>query len=295
LIFVNSGLAMLFFLKLIARLPDKALYFLADILAVIIFRIVRYRRATVDENILRAFPEKSAVDRLRMTKDFYRHIADVVAEILMQSRMSREQLLQRVDVVGVEYLHAYVKNNQSVILLSAHQGNWEWMVVAIASSIPYPLDALYRPLHNSVMDRFFIGIRSRFGASVIPASKAARAILKLRKENRAFGIIGDQNPRRKDDKYWTTFMGVETPAAAGPERIAKLTGYPLLYVSMEKLSRGKYRCVIAPLAAAPYSGEGEISQKYMSVVEANIRKQPECWMWSHHRWRYTREDCPKVV
>ena len=284
---------MLFFLNLIARLPDKALYFLADILAVILFRIARYRRVTVNENILRAFPEKSAADRLCIAKNFYRNIADVVAEIFMQSRMSREQLLQRVDVIGVEYLHAHIKNDQSVILLSAHQGNWEWMVVAIAASTPCPLDALYRPLHNSVMDRFFIDIRSRFGASVIPAHKAAKAILKLRKENRAFGIIGDQNPRQKDDKYWTTFMGVETPAAAGPERIAKLTGYPLFYVSMERLSRGRYCCVIAPLAEAPYSGEGEISQKYMSLVEANIRKQPECWMWSHHRWRYTREDCVK--
>ena len=90
-------------------------------------------------------------------------------------------------------------------------------------------------------------------------------------------------------------MGVETPVAVGPERIAKLTGYPLFYVSMERLSRGRYRCVIAPLLESPYSGEGEISQKYMSVVEANIRKQPECWMWSHHRWRYRREDCPKAA
>ena len=286
---------MLLFLNFIARLPDNALYFLADILAVILFRLVRYRRATVDENILRAFPEKTAVERFSMAQDFYRHIADVVVEILMQSRMSREKLLQRVDVVGVESLRACVKNNQSLILLSAHQGNWEWMLAAVAASIPCPLDALYRPLHNSVMERFFIGIRSRFGASVIPAKKAARAILKLRKENRAFGIIGDQNPRKKDDKYWTIFMGVETPAAVGPERIAKLTGYPLFYVSMERLSRGRYRCVIAPLAEAPYSGEGEISQIYMSVVEANIRKQPECWMWSHHRWRYTREECPKAA
>ncbi len=284
---------MLFFLNVIARMPDKVLYIIADILAVILSYVVRYRRVTIEENILRAFPEKSAVDRIRMTKDFYRHIADVVVEILMQSRMSREQLSQRVDVVGVEYLHASVKKNQSIILLSAHQGNWEWMVAAIASSIPYPLDALYRPLHNSVMDRFFIDIRSRFGASVISAPKAAKAILKLRKENRAFGIIGDQNPRRKDDKYWVTFMGVETPVAVGPERIAKLTEYPLFYVSMERLSRGRYRCVIAPLAEAPYSGEGEISQKYMSVVEANIRRQPECWMWSHHRWRYRRKDCAK--
>jgi KDO2-lipid IV(A) lauroyltransferase len=284
---------MLFFLKIIARLPDRFLYILADILAWILRCVVRYRRTTVDKNLLLAFPEKSQEFRCDILNGFYCHIADVVVETLMLSRISLGQLLQRVNVVGVEYLDVSVKKNQSIILLSAHQGNWEWMLAAIASSISCPLDALYRPLHNSVMDQFFIDIRSRFGASLIPAEKAARAILKLRREVRAFGIIGDQNPRKKDDKYWTTFMGIETPVAVGPERIAKLTGYPVFYVSMERLSRGRYRCAITPLAEAPYAGEGDISQQYISAVEAHIRNQPECWMWSHHRWRYSKVDCPR--
>ena len=284
---------MLFFLNCIARLPDKALYFLADGLAVILFHVVRYRRATVEGNILRAFPEKNAIDRLRITKGFYRHIADVTVEILMQSRMSPEKLLQRVEIVGIEYLQACVDKKQSMLLLSAHQGNWEWMLAAFASTLTCSLDALYRPLHNSEMDVFFMSIRVKFGASMIPAEKAARMILKLRREVRAFGILGDQNPRKKDEKYWTMFMGIKTPVVIGPERIAKLTGYPLFYIATERTARGHYRIVVTPLAEAPYGGEGEISQIYMSSIEAGIRRQPECWMWSHHRWRYTREDCAK--
>src|SRR6478735_6420346 len=235
---------MLFFLKFVARLPDRALYFLADILAVILFYLARYRRATVDENISRAFPEKSAADHIRIARDFYRHISDVAIEILMLSRMTPEQLLQRVDIVGLEYLHTCIKKNQSVILLSAHQGNWEWMLAAVASAISCPLDALYRPLHNLEMDKFFMAIRIRFGASMIPAEKAARVILRLRNEVRAFGILGDQNPRKKDDKYWATLMGVKTPVVIGPERIAKLTGYPLFYVATKRIARGQYRVVI---------------------------------------------------
>jgi KDO2-lipid IV(A) lauroyltransferase len=238
-----------------------------------------------------AFSEKKSSDRLVIEKDFYRHLSTVVVEILMLSRMSQEQLLQRVQFSGLDCIDEHVKKGQSVILLSAHQGNWEWMLAAIASSIHCPLDALYRPLHSPSMERFFKGIRGKFGANLIQAGRAARVILKLRKEIRAFGIIGDQNPRRKDDKYWATFMGVETPVASGPERIAKLTEYPVFYVGMERLSRGKYRCVIELLAQAPYSGEGDVSQKYMNTVERYIRQQPECWMWSHHRWRYTKSDC----
>ena len=55
---------MLFFLKLIARLPDSALYFLANILAWILRIVIRYRRTEVEKNIFRAFPEKFASERL---------------------------------------------------------------------------------------------------------------------------------------------------------------------------------------------------------------------------------------
>ena len=284
---------MLFFLKLIARLPDSALYFLANILAWILRVVIRYRRTEVNKNIFRAFPEKSALERLVIEKGFYLHIADVAVEILMLSRMSPGQLLKRVEISGLEHLSACVEQKQSMLLLSAHQGNWEWMLTALSVSLPCPLDALYRPLHNAKMEHFFLATRARFGASLIPAEKAARAILKQRKEVRAFGIIGDQNPRRKDDKYWVRFMGIETPVAVGAERIAKLTGYPVFYVATERVARGKYRLVITVLAQAPYAGEGEISQRYMSVVEVQVRNQPESWMWSHHRWRYQREACPQ--
>lgn len=284
---------MLFFLKMIARLPERVLYFLANVLAWVLRCVVRYRRVTVTENLSRAFPEKSVVDRLAIEKRFYLHLADVAIEILMLSRMSPEQLLQRIEIVGIESLYACVNKKQSMLLLSAHQGNWEWMLAAFASALTCPLDALYRPLHDPEMDRFFMAIRARFGAEMIPAEKAARVILKLRREVRAFGILGDQNPRRKDEKYWAMFMGVETPVVIGPERIAKLTGYPLFYIATERMARGYYRIVVTPLAEAPYGGEGDISQKYMSAVESHIRSQPESWMWSHHRWRYRQEDCPQ--
>ena len=241
--------------------------------------------------MLLAFPEKTLAERRVVAKKFYQHLSDVVVEILMLSRMSADELLSRVEIVGLDQLHECEKNGQSVILLSAHQGNWEWMLTAMAAALSFPLDALYRPLHNQAMDVFFMEMRTRFGAGMIPAEKAARVILKLRREVRAFGILADQNPRKQDEKYWTRFMGVDTPVVIGPERIAKLTDYPLFYVATYRVKRGFYRIVVEPLASAPYSGDGQISQRYMDTAEAHIRSQPENWMWSHQRWRYEKKDC----
>ncbi|MEZ5493425.1 MAG: lysophospholipid acyltransferase family protein [Pseudomonadales bacterium] len=286
---------LVFLARCLAFLPASVLFLFSNALAFILERAVRYRHKAVAKNLALAFPEKSVEERAVIAHKFYRYLADVVVEIIMLSRMSHEDLLRRFEIQGLEEVKRLMQEGRSVILLSAHQGNWEWMLAAVAVALPYPLDALYRPLHNSAADRFFMDIRTRFRSQMIPADKAAKIILKLRKQTRAFGILGDQNPRRRDSKYWTTFMGVETPVVIGPERIAKMTSYPLFYVATEKLGRGRYRCRIEPLAQPPYSGDGEVSQQYMNAVEAHIRRQPECWMWSHHRWRYEKKDCPEFL
>lgn len=281
--------------RALAHLPVGCLYFLSSVLAFVLEHIARYRHKTIAKNLAIAFPEKNVAERRQLAHQFYSYLADVIVEVIMLSRMSHEELARRFDIEGLNEVIRRMDTGQSVILLSAHQGNWEWMLAAVAIASPYALDALYRPLHNEAADQFFMAMRTRFRSNMIPADKAAKIILRLRRETRAFGILGDQNPRRRDSKYWTTFMGVDTPVVIGPERIAKMTNYPLFYVATERVQRGKYRCRITHLADPPYEGDGDISQLYMSAVEAHIRQQPECWMWSHHRWRYEKKDCPEAI
>ncbi len=280
------------FLIALDYLPESALYALAGLIRFMLFNVVRYRRDTVDLNLTKAFPEKSAAERLQLAKDFYQHLADVIVETVILNRLSAEELLGRVEVVGCEHMQALVDQQRSFLLLSAHQANWEWMLAALSISCPCPMNAIYRPLHIPAMEEWFRTLRTRFGASLIPAENAARSILRCRKEVRAFGIIADQNPRRLDDKFWLPFLGVETPAFPGPDRIARLTNYPALFVATEKLARGRYRCTITPLATPPYEQEDHIARLFMQRVEAQILHQPALWMWSHRRWRYTRQDCP---
>ena len=280
-------------LRAVARLPAPILFFVARwLIYPLLYRLARYRLKTVRRNLTMAFPTQTAAWRGQTEREFYRHLADLVVEILMLSRLSAAELDARIDIIGLEHLQACKAREESAILLAAHQGNWEYMLAAVAAGSALPLDALYRPLHDPVMDQFFREMRTRHQANMIPAEKAARIMLKLRRQQRAFGIIADQNPRRKDEKYWTRFFGVETPVSIGSERIAKLTSYPLFYVWSERVGRGRFRITIEPLLQPPYTGDGDISQLYMDRVEQGVLKQPAYWMWSHQRWRYQRKDCP---
>lgn len=279
-------------LNTLGRLPKPALYALSLCIYFLLCHVFRYRQKTIQKNLQLAFPEKKQAECKQLMKAYYQHLSEVLVEILMLAHMDREELLQCVTVSGKEHLQELADQNQSFLIMGAHQANWEWMVAAISQSCPCPMDALYRPLHNPAMDSFFHQIRSRFCSTMLPADHAPKAILKLRKTFRAFGIIADQNPRRRDDKYWINFMDMPTAVFPGPDRIARITAYPVLFVATEKLGRGRYHCTITPLAAPPYEQEGEIARKYMHAVEQQIRRQPALWMWSHQRWRYQPKDCP---
>lgn len=283
---------MLALLNTIGRLPKPVLYALSQCIYLLLCHVFRYRYKTITKNLLLAFPEKTQKERTLLLKAYYKHLSEVLVEIVMLAHMNREELLQCVTITGKEYMQALVDKNQSFLIMSAHQANWEWMVAAISQSCPCPMDAIYRPVHNKTVDDFFRQIRTRFCSNMLPANLASKAIIKCRKTVRAFGIIADQNPRRHDDKYWINFLGVPTAVFPGPDRIARITAYPVLFVSTEKQGRGRYHCTITPLAEPPYEQEELVARRYMQAVEQQIRQQPALWMWSHQRWRYQQKDCP---
>lgn len=82
------------------------------------------------------------------------------------------------------------------------------------------------------------------------------------------------------------FMGRETPFQAGVEKLARLTGYPVVFADMNRGERGNYRVSFELLLD---SGEDPVQQglllRYVRACEAAIRRQPESWLWSHRRWK----------
>lgn len=281
---------MLKLLVALGRLPEPVLYTLSSVIYFLLYRVIRYRRQTIIQNLLIAFPDKSTQERKQILGNFYRHLSEVIVEILMLASMDTDKLLRHVTLTGTEHLTKLTQNRQSFLLMGAHQANWEWMFAALSFHCPCPLDALYRPVHHPAIDAFFRLIRTRFGSTMLPANDAPRAILRQRKATRAVAIIADQTPRRRDPKSWVTFMGTRTPVVTGPDRISQMTSYPILFVTCARTARGRYHCAIEPMTAPPYDEGDQVATAYMGAVEKQIRAQPAFWLWSHRRWRFDEND-----
>ncbi len=275
-----------------ARLPLCILYVLSDMAYFIVYYIVRYRRETVRQNLELIFGKTDRKKIIRIEKRFYRHLCDCIVETVKLLHISDKEIDRRVEVTNGEYIDEIIRSGHSVVLFLGHYGNWEW-VQAIIHHFKEPLvgGQVYKTLHDGVMDKIMLKIRSRFGLECIPQEKAVRRLLEIVRNKQEFviGFISDQRPSGKILRHWTDFLGQATPYVVGGETIGNHVDARFVYLEMEKTGRGHYRLTFLPIEPDPEDTEPDpYTREFMKMLEKTIMRAPEYWLWSHKRWKRKR-------
>ena len=280
---------------LLSLLPMWVHYVLADVLYVIVAVLLRYRRRVIDKNLRNAFPELSDAERQRIKREFYHFFCDYIAETVKFATMSREQIKRRMVFTGVEPVLDILRSGQSVALMLGHYGNWE-MVTSLrlwVGDLDCGYGHIYHPLENEVMDRLFLTFRNRLGSESVPMRETLRWLLQHQQEGRPtlLGYISDQVPTWQNIHHWVTFFNQETPVFTGVERIARKLNQAVVYIDVHRVGRGRYRADLQVVTRNPNSlPPMGITDEYYRRMEVTIRRAPQYWLWSHNRWKRTREE-----
>jgi KDO2-lipid IV(A) lauroyltransferase len=275
--------------RLLSRVPLGVLYRVADLLAFLANRVVRYRRAVVLGNLRIAFPELDERALARVATDYYAGYADVLVEIIRSAAIPAADLGRRVSITGLEVLEAELARGRPALLVAAHQCNWEWMLLALSLKLGAPLDAAYKPLVDPWAEREMKLVRTRFGARLVPAQQLLGDLLQRRKVVRAIAMVADQEPVQSEQKHWTTFLNRESAFFLGAEEIVRKMHYAAFFIEMRRTARGRYEMGFRPIVGADERlAPGEFTERYVKLVEAQIRAAPADWPWSHKRWRLRR-------
>jgi Kdo2-lipid IVA lauroyltransferase/acyltransferase len=280
----------MFFFRLLSRLPFFWLYRLADGLYLLLTYIVRYRRRVIDQNLSRAFPDRSLTDRRQLARGFYRNMADVLVETLKLLTMPADDMRRRVRYTNPELVQPFMDRGQPVLITTSHQANWEWLPGASALN-GFPSDSVYKPLSNAFFEQLMQQVRARYGVTLVPMLRLSRSIVSRRAEPRLIGLVADQIPDRPEYAFWTDFLHQDTPFYPGPERLARSGQMPVVYVEMARVRRGYYEATFTLLGQPPYDDlpEHTLMTRYRDALEATIRQHPADWLWSHKRWKHQRE------
>jgi Kdo2-lipid IVA lauroyltransferase/acyltransferase len=275
--------------RLVARIPLRALYGFAGFLGWLTFRVFPYREHVVRENLIRAFPDFDEPQLRAVMRGYYLGFAQMLAEVIKSVTLPAEEIRRRVRIVNLDAPRALLAQGQSVLLVAAHQCNWEWMLLALSLELGYPLDAAYKPLVDNWAEREMKKVRTRFGGRLVPAKDLLPDIIKRRGVVRVVAMVADQEPTTSEHKYWTRFLNRDTAFYLGPEEIARVTRFPVFFIAMRRTARGYYEMQFEPLATAAQSlPAGALTERYARRVEEQIRSAPCDWPWSHKRWKLKR-------
>ena len=272
-------------------LPMPVLYLLSDFLFILAFYFPGYRKRVVFNNLHNAFSEKTDHEVRRIARSYYHHMCDSFIESFAALNMSERELKKRFVWKNPELLKQYYDKGKSVVAIFGHYGNWEWL-----STLPlytdYKVLALYRPLSNVYFDRFMKKLRQKFGLQTVSVIRSYSVILHYHNEQipTVTFFLGDQRPKKKHIRYWTTFLNQDTPVMLGSEQIAKRLDQVVVFFKISKLKRGHYEVEIIPVAEDPLSTKMyEITERHTRLLEEQINERPQYWLWSHKRWKHIME------
>ena len=293
----NQPLKYRFFLGLLSSLgylPLGVLYAIMAPARFTLHRVVGYRKKVIRKNLRNSFPEKSEKELRGIEKNYYRHLTDVMVETVKLLHISDKEISKRIQITNPGLLNEILGKGESVVLMLGHVGNWEWIPQLTAWVNPkVQFGEIYRQLHDKEMGRIMYRIRDRWeGVTQIKQNDAVRTILRWnRNGNWIVGFIADQRPSTASLNHWMKFLNQDTAVVTGGEVIGKHTGARYLYMDIEKPKRGHYTLTYKEIIPDPASeSEFPVTEKYLSMLEETIKRDPSLWLWSHNRWKYKKKD-----
>ncbi len=273
----------------ISHLPFRVLYVISDGLYFMIYRVIGYRKKVVLQNIARSFPDKTAAEHLQIVRNFYRHFCDLVVESLKVFTISQAEVNERMKVMNPDFMDRFYDQGKNVIVAGGHYNNWELFAVAIDAPLKHKAVAIYKPLTSMFFDKKMRESRSKYGLEMISTKKVEEEFKRENAELRTiiFGI--DQSPKSAKRSYWSTFLNQDTAMLFGAEKYAKEYNLPVVYARINKISRGHYTTEFVEAIEDPTNTSyGEITKRMNDLLEKDILRQPEYWLWSHKRWKHKR-------
>jgi KDO2-lipid IV(A) lauroyltransferase len=223
---------------------------------------------------VKSFPEKQEKEIREIEKRFYRYFCDLFLETFKTLTISKENMVKHCEFVPetLAIFNKLAEENQSFMVVMGHFGNWEWGGNTFSICCKHQLYVIYHPLSNKYFNGLVYKMRTRFGTRLIPMKDTLRDMLKNRNELNATAFIADQSPL-PDRAYWMSLK----------------IRYPIVYITIRRVKRGYYK-VFAEKIELPsvHQETGTITEIHTRKLEADIRSQPENWLWTHRRWKHVR-------
>jgi len=226
--------------------------------------------------------------RANIARASFAHLGAIIGDATHFRDHLRRPTERLVVYEGVDYLKSAAAAGRGVLVFSGHFGHWE-MVALLQHRLGVPMTMVVAPLVNRRWDRFITRLRGAPGNTILSKRNAARPILKALRQGRAIAILIDQNVRGGGGLF-IEFFGRPASTTPALATLAFRSGAPIVPVFSWFRPDGRLHVSYRPPIAAVRRGAIEddvrdLMRACTGLLEEEIRRRPEAWLWMHDRWR----------
>lgn len=275
---------------LISLIPLRILYLLSDVIYVIIYYLVKYRKDVVYKNLTIAFPNATHQEKIKISKSFYKKFVDTFIETIKLISISEKEFLRRIDFDATIFDELH-KKGKNVQIHSGHFFNYEFMNLGISLKSNFAFLGIFTHISNKAFYKIMWDMRSKFGTILIPSSEFKNNFHKYANQEYGLGLVADQNPTNPLNAYWVEFFGRKTAFVRGPEKGSKQLGTAVVMLYINSNKRGYYKIEASLLTEnAKDTPDGFVTKKLIEFIETKIKENPSNYLWTHKRWKYNFDE-----
>jgi len=271
-------------LVLMARLPFPVQIRLGKRLGRALLPLLRRQRVAAERNLAVCFPElDEQARRALLVKQFEAYGASL-SEMALGWNAPIAKLRKIVHVEGREHLERALAKGKGVILFMAHFTCLE-VGVAILEDLCAQCGCMYRPQRNAMFDTLILRGRSRFAKQQIDKNNV-RALIKALRDGMAIAYLPDHTYTGSQSAL-LPFFGEPAVTNIATAKLAKISGAEILPYFFRRLDddSGYIVEIQPPLPDLPTEDPIADTTRLISVLEAQIRRVPEQYLWTYRKFK----------
>jgi len=267
-------------------LPFNSIYVVSNGLAYLLAHVFKYRKDVVLTNLKYAFPEKSESELEDIANKSYRNLSDIIVESLKGFSTDPQTIYKRYPIPYPDFMQTFYESKKDTVCFAAHYNNWEWATYCTPIGMPFTPIGLIKPVRNKYINDYTNKKRCRTGTQVVSIFEQNKSFKSEANNPKMMVYIGDQNATHTEKSILIDFLGKPTYCLHGAEQIARKNNWPIFFGRVERVKRGQYEIHIELVSENPRSTEfGQITESCFNILEKQIRRKPENWLWTHKRWK----------
>ena len=271
------------FMRLIALLPSPMQNLLCKLLSGLYYRLAKKRRHIAMVNIKLCFPDKTEQQREQLVKDAFYAAAMGFIEMINAWWGSEKRLKKKVHIEGLHLIEQARKQNKGTLIIGAHYTTVQLSGRLMSFYVP-DLQPLYKKAHNKLFEAIVTRVRGRTYTDII-SNKSINELIESLKQNKICWYAPDQD-FGKEATIFAPFFNVATACLVVPGVLARITGATVLSMYSQRLENGDYLLELSAIEE-PYPAKNNIESATIlnQILEKNILRAPEQYLWLHRRFK----------